>query len=89
MTLQQHLKQTFTARSLVRNMLTGAIIGLMLIGFFLYKADAPDPEWPRFWIIRPLLLVPLPEPWVVSSILLWNTGEIKQAGSKPVPICSA
>jgi len=58
MTLQQHLKHTFKSRSLVRNMLTGAIIGLMLIGFFLYNADAPDPEWPRFWIIRPLLLVP-------------------------------
>ena len=59
MTLQQHLKHTFKSRSLVRNMLTGATIGLLLIGFFLYKADTPDPEWPRFWIIRPLLLVPL------------------------------
>lgn len=58
MTLQQHLKHTFKSRSLVRNMLTGATIGLMLIGFLLYKAEDPDPEWPRFWVIRPLLLVP-------------------------------
>ena len=58
MSLQQHLKRTFKSPSLVRNMLTGATFGLLLIGFFLYKADAPDPEWPRYWIIRPLLLVP-------------------------------
>ncbi len=58
MTLLQHLKQCFHSRFLIRHMLTGAGIGLLLIGFFLYKADAPQPEWPRFWIIRPLLLVP-------------------------------
>jgi hypothetical protein len=58
MSFINYLKQTFQSPSLAKNLLLGAAIGLALIGFFLYKADAPNPEWPRFWIIRPLLLVP-------------------------------
>ncbi|MBN8685858.1 MAG: hypothetical protein J0M10_02525 [Chitinophagales bacterium] len=53
-----YLKQAFRAPSLSKNMLTGATIGLALIGLFLFKADAPDPEWPRLWMLRPLLIVP-------------------------------
>ncbi len=40
-------------------MLLGAMIGLILIGLFLLGAGEPNPEWPRFWRIRPLVIVPL------------------------------
>lgn len=40
-------------------MLLGAGIGLTLISVFLIMADKSDPGWHRFWMIRPLLIVPL------------------------------
>lgn len=45
--------------SLAVRMLIGAAIGLLLICFFLIKAGNPDPMWPKLWIIRPLIIVPL------------------------------
>lgn len=39
-------------------MLLGAVIGLLLILFFLVGAGEPNPEWPKLWWIRPLLVVP-------------------------------
>ena len=44
--------------SLAKPMLIGAGIALMLIVLFLVNAGEPDPEWPRFWMIRPLIIVP-------------------------------
>jgi hypothetical protein len=40
-------------------MLVGAGIGLLLISFFLLSAGAPNPEWGKLWMIRPLIIVPL------------------------------
>jgi hypothetical protein len=45
--------------SLVKRMLQGAAIALILIALFLFSADNPDPNWPRFWMIKPLVIVPL------------------------------
>jgi hypothetical protein len=39
--------------------LLGAGIALALIIFFLANAGEGKPEWPRFWMIRPLVVVPL------------------------------
>jgi hypothetical protein len=39
-------------------MLLGAAIALLLIALFLLNAGAPDPAWPRFWMLRPLIIVP-------------------------------
>lgn len=41
-----------------KRMLLGALIGLLLILFFLVGAGEPNPEWPKLWWIRPLLVVP-------------------------------
>jgi len=43
--------------SLGKRMLLGGIIGLLLISLFLV-AGTPNPEWGKFWRIRPLILVP-------------------------------
>ena len=45
--------------SLAKRMLVGAGIGLMLISLFLASADEADPAWGKFWMIRPLIIVPL------------------------------
>ena len=45
--------------SLIRRMLVGAGIGLILISLLLSAAGDGRPEWGRFWMIRPLIVVPL------------------------------
>lgn len=45
--------------SLIARMLVGAAIGLLLISLFLISAGDANPAWPRFWMIRPLIIVPL------------------------------
>jgi hypothetical protein len=43
--------------SLGKRMLIGGGIGLLLISFFLVTAGEPNPEWEKFWRIRPLVVV--------------------------------
>lgn len=50
--------QTVHSSSLSIRMLQGAGIALMLISAFLLSAGKANPEWPKFWIIKPLLMVP-------------------------------
>ena len=45
--------------SLSKRMLQGAGIALILIIVFLLGAGEPDPDWPRLWPIRPLIIVSL------------------------------
>jgi hypothetical protein len=45
--------------SLSKSTIIGAAIGLAVISFFLFSADEPDPAWGKFWMIRPLIIVPL------------------------------
>jgi hypothetical protein len=45
--------------SLTKRILIGAGIGLLLISLFLHGVKIPDPEWGKFWMIRPLIIVPL------------------------------
>lgn len=37
----------------------GAGFGLLLIALFLSGVDQQNPAWPRFWMLRPLIIVPL------------------------------
>ena len=45
--------------SLVKPMLIGAGIALLLISIFVFGVDNPNPEWPKYWFIRPLIITPL------------------------------
>lgn len=45
--------------SLGKRMLIGAAIGLVLISLFLMGDDNPDPAWGKYYMIRPLIIVPL------------------------------
>ena len=39
-------------------MLVGAAIGLILISLFIFPGE-PDPLWGKYWMIRPLIIVPI------------------------------
>lgn len=45
--------------SLTKCLLVGAAIALTLITIFLIPVGEPNPNWPKFWIIKPLIIVPL------------------------------
>jgi hypothetical protein len=44
--------------SLTNRMLVGAGIGLSLILIYLIPVE-PNPAWGKFWMVRPLIIVPL------------------------------
>lgn len=45
--------------SLVKPLLIGAGIALILILLFLSGVKEPNPDWGKFWMIKPLIIVPL------------------------------
>ena len=45
--------------SMSKRMLQGALIALILIAVFLLSAGEPNPAWPKLWMLRPLIIVPL------------------------------
>lgn len=49
----------FHTGSVYKRMLQGGGIALILITLFLAGVDEPNPEWPKFWMIRPLVVVPI------------------------------
>lgn len=44
---------------LAQYMITGGIIALLLILAFLLPAGNPKPGWGSYWMVKPLLLVPV------------------------------
>lgn len=60
MTLKNILTgQPLHMASLGKRMLIGGVIALILIILFLAGADYRDPAWPKFWMVRPLIIVPI------------------------------
>lgn len=51
--------QPLHSASLTKRMLQGAGIALVLISIFLLGADDADPAWPKLWMLRPLVVVPV------------------------------
>ena len=46
--------------TLVKRALIGAVVAYVLITIFLLVPGVTtNPDWPKFWMIRPLLMVPL------------------------------
>ena len=44
---------------LYKRMLQGAAIALVLIILFLVNVDEADPAWPKYWMAKPLIIVPM------------------------------
>jgi hypothetical protein len=40
-------------------MLQGAGFALILITIFLFSVDEPNPAWPKLWMLKPLIIVPI------------------------------
>jgi hypothetical protein len=55
---QNELQQPLHAASWGKRAFQGAAIALILIVLFLLAAGEPNPDWPKFWMIRPLVIVP-------------------------------
>lgn len=55
---QNELQQPLHAASWGKRALQGAGIAFVLIALLLLAAGEPNPAWPKFWMIRPLLIVP-------------------------------
>ncbi|MGA0556626.1 potassium transporter KefB [Larkinella sp. VNQ87] len=55
---QSQLQSPLQPGSLGKRALVGAVIGLVLIGIFLIGVKE-NPNWPTYWRLRPLLIVPL------------------------------
>ena len=53
------MPKQFNLKSIIERMLLGAGIGLLIISFFVFSVDEPNPEWGSFWKIRPLIITPL------------------------------
>ncbi|MDX1332392.1 MAG: potassium transporter KefB [Robiginitalea sp.] len=53
------ISQLIKAPHLGNRMLLGAGVGFLFISLFLIMADGAKPEWGDFWMLRPLLIVPL------------------------------
>ncbi len=51
-------KSAFFSASAGKRMLVGAAIGLAVVLFFLVQTDEPNPNWSKFWMIKPLIVVP-------------------------------
>ncbi|WP_316832089.1 hypothetical protein [Pedobacter aquatilis] len=59
MTQEQNLKKQSILTLLVgKRMLTGALISLCIVSFFLIVAGKGNPGWGSYWQIKPLLLSP-------------------------------
>jgi hypothetical protein len=55
-------QDNFTAKPintglLAKRMLIGAGIALTLMAFFLSGVDHPNPAWPKYWMLRPLIVM--------------------------------
>jgi hypothetical protein len=44
---------------LVKFMIIGACIGFLLTLLFIRTAEAGNPVWPKGWIVKPLIILPL------------------------------
>lgn len=60
MTQQNELQtQPIHRASLGKRILQGSVIAFMVILAFLLSAGEGDPNWPKLWWIRPIIMVPL------------------------------
>lgn len=57
-------------KSVIKRMALGAAIGFIIISFFVLSVDEPNPEWGKWWRIRPLVITPLATAFGILSFYL-------------------
>jgi hypothetical protein len=70
--------QPIHAASAGKRMLQGAGIALILIIVFLLSAGEPDPSWPKLWMIKPLIIVPLAG--ALGGVFYYNMDPLRSQG---------
>ena len=55
-TKNQLHEQIFTA-ALIKRMITGGAVGFIFMALFLAGVDNPDPNWSKYWMARPMVVV--------------------------------
>lgn len=56
--------------SILVRMFLGALIGFLIISFFVFGVDNPSPSWPVNWRIRPLIITPIAGAFGILSFYL-------------------
>ena len=56
---QSSATNLFITAALGKRMLVGAVIALILIALFVSSVDNPNPAWPKLWVLKPLIIVPI------------------------------
>jgi uncharacterized membrane protein YciS (DUF1049 family) len=56
--------------TILKRMFIGALIGFLIISFFVFGVDNPNPLWPENWRIRPLIITPIAGSFGVLSFYL-------------------
>lgn len=51
--------QEINRKSLLTRTLIGGGVGLIVISLFLSGTGETNPEWGKFWMLRPLIIVPI------------------------------
>lgn len=59
-----------TINTMFKRMLLGALIGFLVISFFVFGVDNPNLSWPTNWRIRPLIVTPLAGAFGILSFYL-------------------
>lgn len=78
MTLTNQLPQPAKTTSLAKSMLLGAGIAFFFIGFLLLQVEKSNPEWPKYWMLRPLIIVPLAG--ATGGVFYHFLGRLRQQG---------
>lgn len=74
----QHLSGTphVGTNQLAKRIIFGAILGFIVISFFVFGVDEPRPEWGKYWMVRPLIVTPLAG--AAALVLTYFIGRIVQ-----------
>jgi hypothetical protein len=59
-------------------MLQGGGIALILIIAFLLSAGEPNPDWPKLWMVKPLIIVPLAG--ALGGLFYYNMDHLRYQG---------
>lgn len=59
MTRKDDLQYPTIKAVLVKRILLGSAIAFCLIALFLAGVNGPKPEWGKFWMVKPLVTVPI------------------------------
>lgn len=59
MTQRANFTKPFHRASLGKRMLQGGGIAFVLISLFLFSAGNANPDWPKLWMLKPLMITPI------------------------------